>query len=950
MNRQTSRLRFRRLMVVIVAFGLVSWSWPDQSYSQGSSAGGAVVEAVEGQAAITRDDGQDEKNLGRGSSVNPWELVTTREKSKLLLGLERGPLVSMGEFSSVTIAPEQDATRGGEIPSIQVVEGVVRATRRTDTGAQPHPFSIATPVVSIRPESDDQPVDVVVEVYDPATTVVTVVSGNVKIRNLTTGDQTERTLTPCSTVYVDREKTGFEPIRGTSSNVNRLIEQSTITGTVYADASACERPAVATQPPPEPLPEAPPLGVSPGVGYPGESYWYVQNWDFLDSYLDEPIDVRPIAGGFYFIIPEIGECFVPYPVGVTWVVDPVVVVPYIRYVCLGRAIHHYRHWVGDLGYRERELLYLASMYRRTHHWDRWWEVRRDLDHLRFRRHWAESRIASFEKKGKAFESDQRRFANRVPRGLNLADTVANSFNNPRNIHAVQNFTKQMTHQENVVKELAGVSQRNLQQMRSKLVAQRDPAARLAMRTELAKLRTDLDRGKLPISNHQTQLKGLVTKLEAERDPAAQKRLNAELSGELKKFQPATREDVLNPNQLTSLKQAVAAAPDPANRQRLQSHFAELEKLVETRKHDDATKGKIQELNATAAAEKDLRKRTSILNDAADLSKRLLPREPGKAGLPAGPSALVPPTVIPKPGERGPAVQQPQEEQKKQTDLMRQQQEEKARSALQQQRLDKERQQQLQLQEEQKKQTDLMRQQQEDKARSALQQQRLDKERQQQLHRQEEQKKQTDLMRQQQEDKARSALQKQRLDKERQQQLQLQEEQKKQTDLMRQQQEDKSRKALQQQRLNQESQLQQQRQEEVRQRAEKMKREQEERKWQADRLQQQEQTRRQEQIRLQQQQQQQLQRQQQLRLQEQQQQQERIRQQQLQRQQFTPQPQPQRAPSPGFDVRQQQIPQQTYKPPSPQPQPQPRVVPQQKPSPPKPAGPQGQQGMDQQGPK
>jgi hypothetical protein len=114
--------------------------------AEAAARAGAVVGAIEGEAEVSADTGQEIEKLASGSAVNPGDAVSTEEKSKVLLRWDSGLMGSLGEFSSILVLPEDV---GGPATNIQMTDGIFVClwTR----GRSAHAYSVTTAVASIQP-------------------------------------------------------------------------------------------------------------------------------------------------------------------------------------------------------------------------------------------------------------------------------------------------------------------------------------------------------------------------------------------------------------------------------------------------------------------------------------------------------------------------------------------------------------------------------------------------------------------------------------------------------------------------------------------------------------------------------------------------------------------------------------------------------------------------------
>ena len=173
-----------RPLGILLTLGMLLAMLSGSAYSQ---SGGAVVQRIqEGDTAYTNNF-KDIVKLRNGSEIQPLTMINTEGKSKVMLLWRGGLFTSLGESSSISSASEQP---NGPVSQIQVVQGIARF--RTDpSAANPVPYKVTTPMASIRPASEDQPADYVVEVYKPSTTILTVLCGKVGVANVSSGSQQE---------------------------------------------------------------------------------------------------------------------------------------------------------------------------------------------------------------------------------------------------------------------------------------------------------------------------------------------------------------------------------------------------------------------------------------------------------------------------------------------------------------------------------------------------------------------------------------------------------------------------------------------------------------------------------------------------------------------------------------------------------------------------------------
>jgi uncharacterized protein YjbI with pentapeptide repeats len=630
MKSKISRIRNIKLVIfiTILCFSAIPWLFP--SAASAATATGATVAAIDGRAEVSPDTGEEMKKLDLGSAINPGDAVSTEQKSKLLLRWDSGLAASLGEFSSILLLPEN---AGGPATDIQMADGILRLSMNPQSGSRPLPYSVTTAVASIEPESYDQPVDFIVESYDPTSTVITVLAGRVKVKNLTVSPAQEQIVAACQNLYLETGKGKPEALSVPPEDLRRLADASTITGTIAANFDACGTVSTAPPPPGYVIPPEEEVPPSYGYAYPSMPDYYVEDWDVEDIYPYPEIRVipPPVPGGeIVVIIPGIGSFYVDFPTYDGWVFDPGIVQIYAGTVFLERVIFFDHRYLRDCWLRQRELRNLMYLAQATGNRHLLMDARRDLDYLNVRANWAARRIHRLEGRVAAMQGEQRKFAGRLPRGLNLHDAISNSFNSPRNLPVVRNLQNRVRTELNVQSQLANVAGKEVAGLRARVAQERDPAKRLALRSDLDRMRADLAAGRLPLSKKQKDVQNLVKTLAQERDVDKRQKLENQLLGQLKKSGGPLPAGVLSPDKLTALKQDLAKYPNAARRQDLEKRFAEVQQAADVRRQEEANTHRIEEITAQASKEKNPQKQRDLLGQMNQLMKS--PATLGAAGI------------------------------------------------------------------------------------------------------------------------------------------------------------------------------------------------------------------------------------------------------------------------------------------------------------------------------
>ena len=103
-------------------------------------------------------------------------------------------------------------------------------------------------------------------------------------------------------------------------------------------------------------------------------------------------------------------------------------------------------------------------------------------------------------------------------------------------------------------------------LRARVAQERNPEKRLALRSDLDRMRADLAAGRLPLSAKQKDVQGLIKGLSQERDVDRRQKLETDLLGQLKKSGAQMPAGALSPDKLAGLKQELAKYPNVAQRQ------------------------------------------------------------------------------------------------------------------------------------------------------------------------------------------------------------------------------------------------------------------------------------------------------------------------------------------------------------------------------------------------
>jgi hypothetical protein len=604
--------------VVLGVLVVVSWLWLTTAPCALAQVPGAVVGAAEGEAEMLTQGKIESMPLAVGSRVEAWNTITTGTGGRLFLRWDNGIVTSLGDMSNVFLSTA--LVDGREVPSFQVVEGIVRFAA-TSSGRS-IPYSVVTPAAQIQPEFPDQPVDFIVEVYDPSSTRITSLSGNVRIRSLRSGSGEEQLVSACQSVLVGQDNAGGEVLDTSPADVKRMIGNTTIPGTIVANLDACGIPTSLEPAPPPPYADLPP------------DQYYVEDWDDFDFYPYGEITVLPPRPhvGCVIVLPGLGEFIIPFSVLGGWAYDPMIVQVYARQLFMQRAIFYDRDHLNHWRWRQRELhdaMYFAQLAGNT---SLLRQAQRELDDLNVRVNWADRRIRGLEKRFGALDNDKKSFGPRLPRGLNLDRIINESLASPNNVNLAQKFQNRIRTDLELQNSLANVAGTEVGELRSRLARERDPQKRQVMLNEFAGLRRSISEGKVPLPQKQGEIKQLVSQLTREKDPNNQEKVQQRLISELRKSQPSGPSDALDPAKLNALKQDLGKFPNPQKQRELENRFSEFQQSLNTRKSLEDERLRAEDMVNQAAKERDPEKQKELLGKWRDLSVPLAVGGLGGAGL------------------------------------------------------------------------------------------------------------------------------------------------------------------------------------------------------------------------------------------------------------------------------------------------------------------------------
>ncbi len=601
---------------------------PGLAHSEGSVA--AVAQNIQGEATEYQAGYKSIVKLSQGSKIEPYSVINTGTKSKLMLRWSEGFFSSMGESSSISSAGERGS---GPADQIQMIQGIARFTSDKDVTNPSFDHTVTTPTVSIRPDEANQPVDYVLEVDDSSTTILTVLTGKVRVTDNTGGTPVEHVYESCRTVYFAQGKKP-DVTTAYSDAVASMVAQTTLADTL-------------------PAPLACPTGMAEQVAPSGpitadlSPYmldYYVDN-SYVDFYPYNEIECYPSdEGGYTAVFPDIGYWDIPY----YYPVSPAIVQIFVNDYLINQAIYINQQFITNLSHRERHLRRTIDVATRAGDLALAARAQNRLNLLEAREGWAKHQREGLQRRLNNLQTESARFRGQVPSGTDLTRTIADSFASPRNAGLARKFQDRLNNQLGLENRLTGFGQKQIEGLQGKLATIHDPSQRLALRNQLVSMKQNLAQGKIPITAQEKSIGALAQKLGKEQNPSQHLVLQDQLLSSLKESAPgAGATSLLNHDTLSSLKHRISQVPNRALQRDLTNKVTSLERATQATKHQEAM---LSSPKSIMQANRQFLEKSGPLN-------RTLSSAPGAANLqPRGPLGNLEPSGPRHQAQVGPRMQ------------------------------------------------------------------------------------------------------------------------------------------------------------------------------------------------------------------------------------------------------------------------------------------------------
>lgn len=547
-----SRIRFLGGLAILCSLMLML---PGLSLSQGTP---AVVQAVQGQAEVLPADYQDSVKLEQGAQVQPSGIVSTGKDSKLLLLWTDRLYASLADYSSLSF----DSGDQRAVPHLQLIEGLARVT---NSGLQPDgDHMVSTPVATVRPADPNQPVDYIVEIYSPTTTIVSILSGRVEIVSRTGDSTTTGTYDSCRTVYLTKDKK-TEVTSIYAGDAEKLVGMTTIAGTLPFAATCPVAVAQETQ-------QADPV-VTELRSYAPQ---YIEN-EYYDWFPYDDFSVLPYeSGGYTALFPGIGSWFIPY----YYPISPAILKIYIGNYLFRKGIRFHEHHLADLRDRRHHLHRLMNVSSRAGDFRTLARTQNEMDRLRVQERLANQRLGRMQDRLGNVQTAAERFNRQLPQGSDLGRTLQTSFRSNRNTEVARNFENQLLNQARLEGRLSNLGQNQINQFTERLSNVRDPSQRLALRNEATNLRQNLLQGRIPVGPEQGQISQLAQRMSQTNDVSQRREIQSQLMNRLDRATANTRDAGPSERQeLSTLRSEIGRLNNPSLRRDLSNEISQLQRQI-----------------------------------------------------------------------------------------------------------------------------------------------------------------------------------------------------------------------------------------------------------------------------------------------------------------------------------------------------------------------------------
>ncbi len=266
------------ILAGIVA-GCLSVSWAASgSQSSVQSPRMGQIERILGKATILRPGARSAQTAGAGDSVLVRNRLETLSGSMAWWSLRSSYLdqsdASLGQNSQLEFSGYAQNEESSDV-WLGIPTGIVRLMKVLPRTSSESTFMATTSTTLVWVDAPERAADFVVESLSPEMTVITVIRGTVRVKNISESLNTIRTLQACQTVTIEQDTEPSKVRRVSSGILRSLIERTTIPGSLPITIPSCSMAVVPEEPIPSismaeiPAPLQPGDQGTDGLGFPG---------------------------------------------------------------------------------------------------------------------------------------------------------------------------------------------------------------------------------------------------------------------------------------------------------------------------------------------------------------------------------------------------------------------------------------------------------------------------------------------------------------------------------------------------------------------------------------------------------------------------------------------------------------------------------------------------------
>lgn len=198
------------------------------------------VSASEGIALLRRASESEFKKVTENEILKLADTLQTDSNSKLYLKFSDSSHASLGENSELYIfdfARDKTATFFGA----DVSSGSTRFIKKLQDTNPGSSYTITTPTAMINVDPSDRLTDFVVIVHSTRKTTITVVRGQVRVKNISENLTLERLVDSCRMINVEEGKDPSRVSTVSTARLKELIDITTIPNTLTEDVPECDK-------------------------------------------------------------------------------------------------------------------------------------------------------------------------------------------------------------------------------------------------------------------------------------------------------------------------------------------------------------------------------------------------------------------------------------------------------------------------------------------------------------------------------------------------------------------------------------------------------------------------------------------------------------------------------------------------------------------------------------